>query len=265
MTVPDFSTPDLAIKMMNKGVNPFVIPDLVIQKKLFPSSDEIHFHADTNQKRYSQVKKYPSSFESDEAKSLLCQFSTSVHYSLEDIECGQTCSGDCPSKFKKFYQKNGALVQMTDENKIGTGDFGKVYAELFHDISMAMKCVWTGQITYKSGDTIKDAVSYLNKNLSEIRKQIETVGSGILLPVAVVRQQDQEKDEQGEWIPFNFNIFIYPLYDFNLYELHENHFSQFTEEILSDILSQCLTRKCSVEFLYYIGFTQCACSQCSQM
>ena len=61
---------------------------------------------------------------------------------------------------------------------------------------------------------------------------------------AFVRQQNQEKDDNGKWISRNYNVFVYPLYDCNLYELHEKHFDQFTDAILGDILSKCLTRKC---------------------
>ena len=70
-------------------------------------------------------------------------------------------------------------------------------------------------------------------------------GSGIIVPEAFVRQQNLVLDEDGTWIAENYNIYIYPLYDCNLYELHENHYNQFSVEILADILSQCLTRKCS--------------------
>ena len=39
----------------------------------------------------------------------------------------------------------------------------------------------------------------------------------MIVPVAFVRQQDQEH-EDGTWIANNYNIFIYPLYDYNLYD-----------------------------------------------
>ena len=109
---------------------------------------------------------------------------------------------------------------------------------------MAMKCVWTGEIEPPSSGYILDALPALNKNISEIRTQTSTVGPGILAPEAFVRQQDQEH-EDGTWIANNYNIFIYPLYDYNLYELHKIHYDAFTEDILRNILSQCLTRKCS--------------------
>ena len=70
-------------------------------------------------------------------------------------------------------------------------------------------------------------------------------GSGIIVPEAFFRQQNQEQDDNGKWIAKNYNVYVYPLYDCNLYEFHEKHFDQFTDEILSDILSKCLTRKCS--------------------
>ena len=223
MMTGSFKYPDLSIRMMKKKVNPYVIG--------YGSE-------------YSQVDRYPSSFESEEAKLLLSQFPRSVHFSVEDIECGSSCPLGCSSEFKRFYYKNGPLVdmeQMTDEDRLGTGGFGLVFKQLFHGQLMAMKCVWMGEI--EKHYLINESVDVLNKNISEIRRQTATRGPGILVPEAFVRQQDQEQDENGKWIANNYNIFIYPLYDCNLYELHANNFDCFTDEILRDILSQCLQRK----------------------
>ena len=63
MMVPDFKYPDLAIPMMEKGINPNVIT----------------YSGD------SQMDLNPSSFESEEAKKLLAQFQRSIHFSIEDI------------------------------------------------------------------------------------------------------------------------------------------------------------------------------------
>ena len=221
MMVPFFTYPDLAIRMMEKGINPHV--------SAFYGS--------------SQLEYYPSSFQNDKAKLLLSQFSRSVHFSIEDINCGDTCPADCSSELKRFYCKNDALVEMSDENRIGTGGFGMVFRQLFHGRLMAMKCVWTGELEEPSSLEMTDVVSVLDENISEIRTQTSTVGPGILVPEAFVRQQDQEQDENGNWIANNYNIFIYPLYDYNLYELHEIHYDDFTEDVLRNILSQCLTRK----------------------
>ena len=225
MGVPNFYYPDLAIRMMEKGINPNV----------------------SDYQGKSQVDRYPRSFESDNAKLLLSQFPRSVHFSIEDINCRETCPAECSSELKRFYYKNGPLVDMTDEksekNRIGTGGFGMVFRQLFHGRLMAMKCVWTGELEEPSSLEMTDVVSVLDENISEIRTQTSTVGPGILVPEAFVRQQDQEQDENGNWIANNYNIFIYPLYDYNLYELHEIHYDDFTEDVLRNILSQCLTRK----------------------
>ena len=104
---------------------------------------------------------------------------------------------------------------------------------------------WICEFEETSNYKLTDLLSVFNENISEIRTQTSIVGPGILVPEAFVRQQDQEQDKNGKWIANNHNIFIYPLYDYNLYELHENHYDGFTDEILRDIFSQCLTRKCS--------------------
>ena len=90
---------------------------------------------------------------------------------------------------------------------------------------------------------VEDSVSDLEKNISEIRIQMASGGSGIIVPEAFVRQQNQEKDDNGKWIAKNYNIYVYPLYDCNLYELQENQLDQFTEEIIGNIIDQCFIRK----------------------
>ena len=218
MTTPDFQFPTLSAKMMKRGVNPHVI----------------------DRNGYSQIDYYPSSFQSERAKRLLATFPRSVHFSIEDIKCPATCQADCSSSFEKFYYKNGQLVEMTVENRIGNGGFGMVFKELFHGIPMAMKCMLMGKIERRN--TLDEVVSDLEKNISELRIQIATVGSGIIVPVAFVRQQNQEKDANGNWIAKNYNIYIYPLYDCDLYQLQEDHFNQFTEAIAADIIHQCFIR-----------------------
>ena len=229
MMTPDFQYSDLAVKMMKRGINPHVI----------------------NFRGLSQLEISHSSFESQEAKRLLSESPRSInlrsiHFTVEDIECTDTCPLDCTSKFEKFYYRNGPLVEIdSDVNRLGSGGFGSVYRQSFHGTPMAMKCVWTGEI--ENLESLMDGLSDLEQNISEIRIQIATVGSGVIAPVAFVRQQNQEQDENGKWIASNYNIFICPLYDCNLYELHEKHYDNLTEEILIDILRQCLTRKGSKE------------------
>ena len=218
MMVPQFKYPDLAITMMMKGISPYVIDCY----------------------GNSQVVFYPSSFKSEEAKSLLAKSPRSIHFSIEDIECDESCPADCSSEFKKFYFKNGTLVEMTEENRIGSGGFGMVFRQFFHGMPMAMKCVLLGKIEFRQ--KLRDIISDLERNISEIRVQIATAGSGIIAPVAFVRQQNQEQDANGKWISKNYNVYIYPLYDCNLYEFHQNHFDQFTEEIVADVINQCFVR-----------------------
>ena len=221
MLVPPFIFPDLAVPMMKKGINPHVIAN----------------------NGASSVDSLPASFKSKEAKQLLATFPRSIHFSIEDINCEKTCPSDCLSRFKSFYFKNGELVEMTDTNRIGQGGFGCVFKGLFHGEEKAMKCVWTGGIEERI--EAQDEVLDLEKNISEIRIQIASGGSGIIVPEAFVRQQNQERDDNGNWIGENYNIYIYSLYDCNLYELHQNHFDQFNDEIMIDVLQQCLTRICS--------------------
>ena len=213
---------DSAIQAMKRGINPYVID----------------YNGDSGKSLY------PLNFVSDEAKRLLSTFSRSIHFSMENIECEQFCPADCPSKFKRFYYKNGPLVEMTDENRIGEGGFGMVYKQEFHGKPMAMKCTPLGGLNWHK--RVGEAIENLEDSIFEMRIQTASAGSGVIVPVAYVRQQDQEQDGNGEWIAWNYDIYIYPLYDHNLYELHQNYYEQFYDEILRNFLSQCLTRICSL-------------------
>jgi len=186
----------------------------------------------------SSESSFPLSFE----RLLPAQFPKSIHYSIEDIHCPEDCALDCPSNFRRFHFKNGELVKMTDENRIGQGGFSSVYKGLFHGKERAMKCVFVGE-SYIQQPCMDDALVDLEKSISEIRIQMASGGTGIVNPEAFVRQQNQEKDKNGNWIRKMYNVYIFPLYDCNLYDLHEKHFDQFTEEIIGDIIHQCFNRK----------------------
>ena len=129
---------------------------------------------------------------------------------------------------------------MFEQNKIGKGGFGSVYKGKWHGEDAAMKCILIGQM--KDQYLTEDLVSDFEKTVSEYRVQLSTPGSGILMPQAMIRQQNQQK-ENGKWIAMNYNVYIYPLFDCNLFEFHNRHFDQFTDRILADILDQCLTKK----------------------
>ena len=156
--------------------------------------------------------------------------------------------------FRKYYFKNGKLVQMTSQNRIGSGGFGTVHQGLFHGKSMAMK------LTLVDDDLNDWDRKDFEKKISEliIQRKVGNAGSGVIVPVAFVRQQNQEQDINGKWIAKNYYIYIYPLYDGNLNQIHENYFDLFTEEILADIIAQCFQRKgyqqCCIRFYHNFIF-----------
>ena len=168
-----------------------------------------------------------------------------IHFTTQDIDCGESCprkSGrNCPSRFKKFYYKEGPFVEMRADNKLGSGGFGMVYEGMFHGKAKAMKITPT-EIKYNL--IIRDAVSELEKNIAEydIETQLSAAGSGVIIPEAFIRQQNQERDVDGKWIAKNYNIYVYPVYHCDLYKLHEDYFHQFTEAIVADIIHQCFIR-----------------------
>ena len=86
-------------------------------------------------------------------------------------------------------------------------------------------------------------IKELKKNISEFLIQKNTIGPGIVTPLAFIRQQSLEQDENRKWVKLNYNIFVYPLYDQNLYEFHCKNFPNFTDDLLAIIIEQCFQRK----------------------
>ena len=194
MIVPAFEYPDLKRKMMVKGINPYIID--------YSGRSEPVFW--------------------DNMISYICnQFSRSVHFSFEDIDCSTNCARDCSSEFRRFYYKNGEFVKMIDANRIGQGGFGSVFKGTFHGEEKAMKCVLIDRIEY--WNTIEKAKSNLEKNIAEIRIQIASGGSGVIVPEAFVRQQNQERDDNGKWIAKNYNIYVYSLFIHCLIAIYMNY------------------------------------------
>ena len=218
MIIPSFYYPELAEQMMLKNINPKVIECNGI----------------------SQFERWPGSFTNPKCKELAEKFARSIHFVTEDTVCSKNCDNICKSKLKAFFFENGPLVDINENNKLGTGGFGTVYGGKWHGENVAMKCILIGEI--KIQNLISKAIADFENNISEYRSQLVAKGSGVIIPHAMVRQQNQEF-EDGKWVPLNYNVFIYPKYDCNLYELHQNHFHNFTDDILENILESCLIRK----------------------
>ena len=217
MMTPYFKFPSLTSRMLSNGVNPFII-----------AYDE-----------QSMLNKFPKSF--TRHKSI--KFPRAIHYSVEDVSCNEKCHSNCNSILRKFYYKEGLLVDMENDKRLGEGGFGMVFEKFFHGEISAMKCVDVGYIQDPTNE--EEIKLELEKSIIEYRFPQTSSGSGIIIPSAIIRQQEQEKDLNGYYTARNYNIFVYPKYDCNLFQLHENHFCSFTNEILKNILTQCLTRKSS--------------------
>ena len=219
LKVPEFRFPEFSVQMMEKGINPKVIDDT----------------------GYSQIDDFPSRFENEQSAEFLSNFKNSIHFSIEDISCDRNCPENCSSKFRKFFSKEGQLVNMIESNQIGRGGFGSVFQVQFHGKEMAAKCVEIGQ--WKETSSLDEAKSNFENEIQEYIIQNAIPGSGIINPSAMIRQQNQSQDEDGEWFARNYNIFIYPKYDCNLYELKVNRRGDFTEELLTKIINQCIVRQ----------------------
>ena len=158
-----------------------------------------------------------------------------------------------------FRLNNGPLVRMINELRIGQGGFGNVYKGKWHKDKVAFKCVLVDlrQDAHKETEEFLSqnpelrSLSYpqvirLQKEIEEFRKPFSLSGPGILQPIDFFRQQDQvdegKKTLHGSiwWQARNYNVYVYPLYHCNLYELHNQYHNDFNDRILEHILTQCL-------------------------
>ena len=139
----------------------------------------------------------------------------------------------------------GEYIKADDTTRIGQGGFGTVFYGKWHDQESAFKYLSirnesSGQYLY-----VKDLVNGYIKRITEYRKQLDismNQNSGVIIPNAFYRQQLQIKKDDGTFVAENYDVFVYPRYDCNLRELHQNHFDNFDKEITLNILKQCFTR-----------------------
>ena len=161
---------------------------------------------------------------------------------------------------RAFYLNNGSLVQMTKESQIGKGAFGNVYKGRWHNERVAFKCVLidlrvgahkeTEDLLLKNPKLrglSRPHFLRLQKETEEFSKPFSLEGPGILQPIAFFRQQNQVDEGRKTiynttwWQPRNYNVYVYPLYNCNLYELHSDYYDDFTNATLEHVLEQCLT------------------------
>ena len=139
----------------------------------------------------------------------------------------------------------GEYICADDSTRIGQGGFGTVFHGKWHGQESAFKYI---SIRYESNYKdlyISDVVNRFVKRIKEFRKQLDismNQNSGVIIPNSFYRQQLQTKQDDGKFIAENFDVFVYPRYDCNLYELHENYFDHFDKEITLNILKQCFNR-----------------------
>lgn len=145
---------------------------------------------------------------------------------------------------KPFKIGQGEYMQADDSTRIGQGGYGTVFYGKWHGLDSAFKYL---SIRKESNSQLLviDVVNTYYKRITEYRKQFDisiNLNSGVIIPNAFYRQQIQVKDDSGNWIAENYDVFVYPRYDCNLHELHERYFSKFDKEITLNILEQCFTR-----------------------
>ena len=185
---------------------------------------------------------------SSKLRKLIKMYPNAVYFSTERQTCNQKCHKLCKSKMEPFrigMNGDGEYIIADDKTRIGHGGFGTVFHGKWHGEESAFKYIQIKDEENKNVNYVHEAFNKFNKNIKEYREQLDVSrnpNSGIIIPNAFYRQQLQKQDDYGKWIAFNYNVFVYPRYDCNLYELHKNYFSKMDDEVKFNIIDQCFTR-----------------------
>ena len=215
--LPWFEHEEVTEQMLHKNINPLII-----------------------YRGKNQLDRYPGRFE--KFSEILDRFQNGAFYFTEDTNCNEGCSSICGSVFRRFKCYPGSLVEMTLENFIGGGAFGEVYKGKWHGSECAMK--YTPILDSKSKNYVENIEREFEFDADEYLKPLKTSGKGVILPIGMFRQQNQYLQQQtNRWQAINYQVNVYPKYDCNLYELHEKKFEIFSDDIIENILNQCLIRK----------------------
>ena len=213
--LPWFKFKELTKMMLLKNINPFIV-----------------------YKGMNQLDRYPDRFAN--FHETVNQFDRAAFYFTEDTKCNEKCSPGCNSTFKRFKCYRGVLAKIEPNNLIGNGAFGTVYKGKWHGEDVAMKCTILTDSKWRN-DVANIQIKF-EQQASEYLLQSSTSGDGVLLPYAMFRQQNQEL-VKDQWKEINYHVTIYPKYDCNLYELHEQKYDVFSDDIMENMLHQCLSRK----------------------
>ena len=146
---------------------------------------------------------------------------------------------------KPFKIGQGEYIKADDSTRIGQGGFGTVFHGRWHGQESAFKYLSIRNESNSNELYTFEIVNRYIKRITEYRKQVDiskNKNSGVIIPTAFYRQQLQIKKDDGTFVAENFDVFVYPRYDCNLHELHENQFDNFDKEITLNILDQCFTR-----------------------
>ena len=215
--LPWYEHEELTEQMLLKNINPYI-----------------------NYNGKNQLDRYPGRFENVTA--ILNRFQKAAFFVTKDTKCNERCSSKCGSDFQRFKCYPGSLVETISENFIGSGAFGKVYKGKWHGEECAMKF-----IPIKNSELRDDAKSIkrdldLQSKLKSLK--MRKADEGIVLRIGMVRQQNQYfQTDTNRWVEINYQINIFPKYDCDLYQLHEDKFKHFNDNVIENILHQCLRRK----------------------
>ena len=185
---------------------------------------------------------------SPKLQKLINIYPNAVYYSTVPQMCNAKCSKYCKSKMEPFrigMNGNGEYITANDSTRIGQGGFGTVFHGKWHGKDSAFKYILIRDEKSNNSSYVHEAYNHFNRNIIEYREQLDVSknpNSGVIIPNAFYRQQLQDKNTNGKWVAFNYNVFVYPRYDCNLHQLHNDYFALMDKDIKMNIIDQCFKR-----------------------
>ena len=185
---------------------------------------------------------------SPKLQKLINIYPNAVYYSTVPQTCNAECPQYCKSKMEPFrigMNGNGEYITANDSTRIGQGGFGTVFHGKWHGKDSAFKYILIRDEKNNNTNYVHEAYNHFNKNIIEYREQLDVSknpNSGVIIPNAFYRQQLQDRDTNGKWVAYNYNVFVYPRYDCNLHQLHNDYYTVMDKDIKMNIIDQCFKR-----------------------
>ena len=215
---PQFYFKSHVEKMLEKGINPFVVRNDERSEYLRP----IFRNINRNKKKREKFLKPFLSGKITEEK-------TEVYFSFDDSNCSQKCGKVCGDKMRRFKLYTGKRIfHQEKRGGEGTVSFGS-----WHNVPAAFKLVELGKL--EEVETVLDAMSMTKKTTTEFDTAYNLSHPNIVKVLHLFRYQESEKMNDVRKCIKNVTVIVMEKHEKNIRELISEERIHFPD-LLQDVL-----------------------------